>query len=201
MTYEKKVYYIDGFTITYALVPYDYINYHVNKNYDSWEEIVREKIFDNKNVFLNGWLIGRRVGVKDKVTNIRVCNRPSAYSGYKVTDIIQKYLSLEWEDYKTIKSKRGERKDPSYGLLRWDDELLEDIKYTKHTDPFELANDFFYHAMNVVRNTYYDMYRKKHNENSNLFNGHSNPYNLSDQTRHDIAQYLLKHKIKNYETN
>ena len=201
MTYEKKVYYIDGFTITYALVPYDYINYHINKNYDSWEEIVREKIFDNKNVFLNGLRIGGRAAIKDRATNIRICNRPSAYYAYKVTDLIQRYISLEWEDCKTIKTKRGNTRDPSYGLLHWDEELLEELKHTKHTDPIDLANDFFYHVKNLVRNTYYDMYRKKHNENSYLFNGGLSPYDLSDKVRHDIAQYLLKHKIQQHETN
>jgi hypothetical protein len=200
MTYEKKVYYIDGFTITYALVPYDYINYHVNKNFDSWQEIVREKIFDNKNTFLNGWLLGRSAA-KDKVTNMRVCNRPSTYAGYKATDLIQRYLSLDWKDWKQINPKSGKRTDPSYGLLHWDEELLEDLNQTKHTDAIDLARDFLYDTTILVRQTYYEMYRKKHNENSYLFNGHTNPYDLSEQVRHDIAQYLLKHKIKNYETN
>lgn len=200
MNYEKKVYYIDGFTITYALVPYDYINYHVNKNFDSWDEIVREKIFDNSDVFLHRVYHGRSA-IKDRHTNITVCDRPTAYAEYKVTDLIQRYLSLEWEDTITIKTKNGNRTDPSFGMLHWDDELLEDLKESKHTMPFDLANDFMWEATKVVRQTYYEMYRKKDNDNSNLFNGHSRPYDLNHQIRHDIAQYLLKHKIKEHETN
>lgn len=192
--YFKTVYYIDGFTMKCKDIPYDYISFHINKGFRDWQDIVRKEVFEND--FETGIFAHGEKG--NQVQSMLVSKRPILYKRYSEVELVKRYLLVDSKDkFKRFQTNNSFVYDPSSGLLDFSDEVIEKIKTVNTELMEELAMAFLYGTTSCVKSIYQKVTKQK---GSYKFPNHGGDY-LSENTKHELVQYLIKKKIKLHETN